>query len=220
MVTTLYIVRHCQSAGNLSGRFQGRFDAPVSETGEKQLELLSLRFRNETLDAIYSSPLIRAYKTAEAINKFHGLSIQKDNGLLEIDVGEIENQLLTEIGVKYPELAHNWDFSPDLCVFPGGETMVQVYERINRTIDQIIADNPGKRVAISTHGGVIRNLYARVQYGSIEGLRKSVVFGNTSVSVLEAEDGKLTWKTINDQSHLPEELRHSPTQYTFHTEAI
>ncbi len=220
MVTTLYIVRHCQSAGNLSGRFQGRFDAPVSETGEKQLELLSLRFRNETLDAIYSSPLIRAYKTAEAINKFHGLSIQKDDGLLEIDVGEIENQLLTEIGVKYPELAHNWDFSPDLCVFPGGETMVQVYERINRTIDQIIADNPGKRVAISTHGGVIRNLYARVQYGSIEGLRKSVVFGNTSVSVLEAEDGKLTWKTINDQSHLPEELRHSPTQYTFHTEAI
>ena len=213
-------MRHCQSAGNLSGRFQGRFDAPVSETGEKQLELLSLRFRNETLDAIYSSPLIRAYKTAEAINKFHGLSIQKDNGLLEIDVGEIENQLLTEIGIKYPELAHNWDFSPDLCVFPGGETMVQVYERINRTIDQIIADNPGKRVAISTHGGVIRNLYARVQYGSIEGLRKSVVFGNTSVSVLEAEDGKLTWKTINDQSHLPEELRHSPTQYTFHTEAI
>lgn len=220
MVTTLYIVRHCQSAGNLSGRFQGRYDAPVSETGEKQLELLSLRFRNEVLDAIYSSPLIRAYKTAEAINKFHGLSIQKDNGLLEIDVGEIENQLLTEIGIKYPELAHNWDFSPDLCVFPGGETMVQVYERINRTIDQIIADNPGKRVAISTHGGVIRNLYARVQYGSIEGLRKSVVFGNTSVSVLEAEDGKLTWKTINDQSHLPEELRHSPTQYTFHTEAI
>lgn len=220
MVTTLYIVRHCQSAGNLSGRFQGRFDAPVSETGEKQLELLSLRFRNETLDAIYSSPLIRAYKTAEAINKFHGLSIQKDNGLLEINVGKIENQLLTEIGVKYPELAHNWDFYPDLCVFPGGETMVQVYERINRTIDQIIADNPGKRVAISTHGGVIRNLYARVQYGSIEGLRKSVVFGNTSVSVLEAEDGKLTWKAINDQSHLPEELRHSPTQYTFHTEAI
>ena len=57
LVTTLYIVRHCQSAGNLSGRFQGRFDAPVSETGEKQLELLSLRFRNEHLDAIYTSPL-------------------------------------------------------------------------------------------------------------------------------------------------------------------
>ena len=81
MVTTLYIVRHCQSAGNLSGRFQGRFDAPVSETGEKQLELLSLRFRNEHLDAIYTSPLVRAYRTAEAINRFHNLPIQVCQGL-------------------------------------------------------------------------------------------------------------------------------------------
>lgn len=220
MVTTLYVVRHCQSAGNAGGRFQGRFDGPVNETGEKQLELLSLRFRNVHLDAIYSSPLIRAYRTAEAINKFHGLPIQKDDGLLEIDVGEIENQLLSDIAVKYPLLAHNWDSAPDLCQFPGGETMVQVYRRINHAIDEIIEENPGKTVAISTHGGVIRNLYARVENGSIEGLRKSVVFGNTSVSILEAEEGKLRWKSVNDMSHLPEELRHAPMQYTFQTEAI
>lgn len=220
MVTTLYIVRHCQSAGNLSGRFQGRFDAPVSPVGEKQLELLSLRFRNLPLDAIYSSPLLRAYRTAEAIGKFHQIPIQTRDGLLEIDVGDIENQRLSDIGEQYPELACHWDHFPDLCVFPGGETMVQVYQRINETIDQIVAENLGKHVAVSTHGGVIRNLYARVQYGSIEGLRKSVVFGNTSVSVLEVEDGSFRWKSVNDLSHLPEELRHAPTQYTFHTEAI
>lgn len=220
MVTTLYIVRHCQSAGNLSGRFQGRFDAPVSEVGEKQLELLSLRFRNEPLDAVYSSPLIRAYQTAEAIDRFHDLPIQTMDGLLEIDVGEIENKLLTDIGQEYPELAHNWDHAPDLCEFPGGETMAQVYQRINQAIDEIVAENPGKRVAISTHGGVIRNLYARVEYGSIEGLRKSAVFGNTSVSVLEIEDGNWSWKYVNDLTHLPEELQHAPTKYTFHTEAL
>lgn len=220
MVTTLYIVRHCQSAGNQGGRFQGQFDGPVNEMGEKQLELLSLRFRNEHLDAIYSSPLTRAYKTAQAIDRFHDLPIQTMDGLSEIDVGEMENQLLSEIAVKYPEVAHNWDSAPDLCAFPGGETMSQVYRRINDAIDQIIEENPGKTVAVATHGGVIRNLYARVEYGSIEGLRKSVVFGNTSVSVLEAKDGHLRWKSINDMSHLPEELRHAPTQYTFHTQAI
>ena len=107
MVTKLYIVRHCQSAGNAGGRFQGRFDGPVNEQGEKQLELLALRFRNEKLDAIYSSPLIRAYRTAEAINKYHGLPIHKDNGQLEIDVGEMENKLLTDIGREYPQLAHD-----------------------------------------------------------------------------------------------------------------
>ena len=220
MVTTLYIVRHCQSAGNLSGRFQGRVDAPVSEVGEKQFELLSLRFRNEPLDAVYSSPLIRAYQTAEAIDRFHNLPIQTMDGLLEIDVGEIENKLLTDIGQEYPELAHNWDHAPDLCEFPGGETMAQVYQRINQAIDEIVAENPGKRVAVSTHGGVIRNLYARVEYGSIEGLRKSAVFGNTSVSVLEIEDGNWSWKYVNDLTHLPEELQHAPTKYTFHTEAL
>lgn len=220
MVTTLYIVRHCQSAGNQGGRFQGQFDGPVNEMGEKQLELLSLRFRNEHLDAIYSSPLTRAYKTAQAIDRFHDLPIQTMDGLSEIDVGEMENQLLSDIAVKYPEVARNWDNAPDLCVFPGGESMAQVYRRINDAIDQIIEENPGKTVAVATHGGVIRNLYARVEYGSIEGLRKSVVFGNTSVSVLEAENGRLRWKSINDMSHLPEELRHAPTQYNFHTQAI
>lgn len=220
MVTTLYIVRHCQSAGNQGGRFQGQFDGPVNEMGEKQLELLSLRFRNEHLDAIYSSPLTRAYKTAQAIDRFHDLPIQTMDGLSEIDVGEMENQLLSDIAVKYPEVARNWDNAPDLCVFPGGESMAQVYRRINDAIDQIIEENPGKTVAVATHGGVIRNLYARVEYGSIEGLRKSVVFGNTSVSVLEAEDGRMRWKSINDMSHLPEELRHAPTQYNFHTQAI
>lgn len=220
MVTKLYIIRHCQSAGNAGGRFQGRFDGPVNEQGEKQLELLSLRFRNERLDAIYSSPLIRAYRTAQAVNKFHGLPIRKEDGLLEMDVGEIQNKTLSEIREEYPQLAHNWDQAPDLCAFPGGETMAQVYDRVGQAIRRIVEENPGKVVAVVTHGGVIRNLNARVVYGSIEGLRKSAVFGNTSVSILKAEDGALRWKSVNDMSHLPEDLRRAPMQYTFHTEAL
>lgn len=220
MVTTLYVVRHCQSAGNLSGRFQGQFDAPVSEAGRKQLDLLSLRFRNEHLDAIYSSPLKRAYETAEAINRFHDLPIQVCKGLSEIDVGDMENMLLTEISEKFPQVAYNWDNAPDLCVFPHGETMAQVYQRVQDTITQILAENQGKTVAVATHGGFIKNLNAWVQFGSIQGLRKGVVFGNTSVSTLVAEDGKLRWESVNDMSHLPEELRKSPMKYSFHTEAV
>ncbi len=220
MVTTLYVVRHCQSVGNLSGRFQGRYDAAVSETGEKQLDLLALRFRNVHLDAVYSSPLTRAYRTAEAINKFHGLPIQKDDGLMEIDVGEMENLPLPEIGEKFPQTAHDWDQAPDLCCFPGGETMAQVYARAEKTFRKIVEENLGKTVAVATHGGLIKNLYALVQFGSIEGLRQSAVFGNTSVSILEAEEGKFRFKSVNDMSHLPEELRKPPMLYSFHTEAV
>lgn len=221
MVTTLYIVRHCQSMGNIEGRFQGRFDAEVSEAGKKQLDLLSLRFRNEHLDAIYASPLKRAYQTAEAVNRFHHLPIHAMDGLLELDVGDMENLKLSEIGEKFPEVAKNWDQSPDLCEFPHGETMRQAYNRVNDALDQIIRENAGKTVFVATHGGVIRNLYARVCSGCVEGIRQSAVFGNTGVSILEAdESGCLSWKLINDQSHLPEELRRPPTVYKFHREAL
>lgn len=217
----IYIVRHCESMGNVEHRFQGRFDAPVSPRGEQQLELLALRFRNTHLDAVYSSPLSRALRTAQAVNRFHDLPVQVRDSLSELDVGEMENLLLTEIGEKFPLVAENWDESPDLCEFPGGETMKQAYDRANGALDQIIAENPGKTVLIATHGGVIRNLDARIRTGDIAGMRGGAVFGNTGVSILEADGrGGLQWTLVNDQSHLPEELRRSPTKYKFHTEAV
>ena len=216
MVTTLYLIRHCQSMGNIQHRFQGRFDAPVSPDGEKQLELLSLRFRNEKIDAVYSSPLLRAVRTAQAVARFSGLPIRIEEGFIEIDVGEMENLELSQIGKRFPETARNWDQSPDLCCFPGGETMQEVYRRVNDTLDQVIEKNRGKQVVVVTHGGVLRNLYARVAFGCLEGIRKSEVFGNTGVSVLKAAEGKgLFFEKINDLSHLPSSLQRPPTKYSF-----
>lgn len=220
MVTRLFVIRHCQSAGNISGRFQGRFDAEISETGQKQLDLLSLRFRNQAFDAVYSSPLVRARRTADAVNRFRGLPVRIEEQLSEIDVGKLENLLLPEIAERYPAVARCWDQTPELCEFPGGETMLAVYRRVNEAIDRIISENEGKTVVVATHGGVIRNLFARVEFGCPEGIRKSAVFGNTGVSLLEAEDGRLAWKLVNDLSHLPEELSRPPMRYSFQSEAV
>lgn len=215
MVTTVYLVRHCQSTGNTEGRFQGQFDAPVGEEGRKQLALLALRFRNEPIDGIYSSPLTRAMETAKAVNEFHGLPIIAHPGLIEIGAGDIENMPVTEVIEKYPELSRHWMETPDLCRFPHGETMRQVYDRVNAAIDGILAENPGKRLFVATHGGVLRNIYARVAHGCPEGVRDGTVFGNTGVNVLEAEDGRLRFTQVNDLDHLPPELRRKPTIYTF-----
>lgn len=221
MVTTVYIIRHCESVGNIEHRFQGRFDSPISPKGEKQLDMLSLRFRNVHLDAIYSSPLTRAYLTAQAVARFHELQVQIRDELIELDVGEMENLLLSEIGEKFPKVAENWDKTPDLCEFPGGETMKQAYDRANNALDKLIAENCGKTIVIATHGGLIRNIDARVRTGSVEGMRGGAIFGNTGISVLEAdESGKLSWRTVNDLSHLPPELRRAPTKYSFNTEAV
>ena len=219
MVTTLYLIRHCQSMGNIQRRFQGRFDAEVSPDGVKQLALLGLRFRNEPIDAIYTSPLKRARATAEAIAQYHPeLEIKEEPGLIELDCGDMENLLLTEVAERFPQVARDWDQSPDLCQFPGGESMAQVYERANRALDRIIQDHAGEQVVVTTHGGVLRNLFARVAYGELKGIRRSEVFGNTGVSTLAAEDGALRWEKVNDLSHLPEDMRRPPTRFEFFAE--
>lgn len=216
MVTKVYLIRHCQSVGNIQHRFQGRYDAQVSPAGEKQLELLGLRFRNEPIDVIYTSPLKRARATAQAVAGYHpGIAVIEEPGFIEIDCGEMENLLLTEVAERFPETALNWDRSPDKCRFPGGETMEEVYERVNAALDKVIAENPGKTIVVTTHGGVLRNLYARITYGELIGIRKSEVFGNTGVSTVVAEEGRLRWESVNDLSHLPEDMRRPPTKFSF-----
>lgn len=215
-MTKLYLIRHCQSMGNIQHRFQGRFDADVSPDGEKQLELLGLRFRNEPIDVIYTSPLKRARATAEAVAKYHpGIAVIAEPGFTEIDCGRMENLLLSEVAKLFPEVAMNWDKSPDLCRFPGGETMREVYERVNGALDRVIADNPGKTIVITTHGGALRNIYARVRFGELTGIRESEVFGNTGVSTLIAGEGKLRFESVNDLDHLPEAMRRPPTKFSF-----
>lgn len=215
MVTKVYLVRHCQSMGNIGGRFQGRYDADITPEGAQQLELLGLRFRNETIDGVYASPLLRAKRTGEAIAKYHQMEVIEEPGFLEIDVGEMENLPFLEMVRRFPELTWNWDHSPELCVFPGGETMEEVYHRVNAALDRVIGENPGKTVVVATHGGVLRNIKARVDFGDISGIGNCEVFDNTSVSLLEWEDGALRWKFTNDTSHLPPEMRKPAVSYRF-----
>lgn len=211
MVTRMYLVRHCQSVGNGGDAFQGRYESPVSEVGQKQLELLALRFRNIPLDAVFSSPISRAYATAQAIARYRGLEITVVEDLAEIDGGEMENMSLREATRRFPEVIENWWNAMDLCAFPGGETMEQVYDRVGKAIDRLFSENQGKTVAVATHGGVLMNLYARVTYGNIRGLREGRHFGNTGVSVLEERDGVRRFLSIDDLSHLPPELRRPPS---------
>lgn len=123
----LYLVRHCESLGNRENIFQGQLDLDISATGEKQLALLTLRFRNIPIDAVYSSPLKRAYKTAEAVDLYHSLPIIKLPELMEVDVGALSGMKLDKAFADYPVFAEKWQNSPQNCIFPEGETTAEVY---------------------------------------------------------------------------------------------
>ena len=95
-MTNIYMVRHCEAMGNVKRLFQGSTDLDISETGEKQLEYLKRRFEEIKLDRVYTSPLIRSYKTALAIIGERNLKPEINDGLREMSGGIVEGKPFKE----------------------------------------------------------------------------------------------------------------------------
>lgn len=205
--TRLILVRHCQSMGNLLKVFQGQTDFDISPLGEQQLELLTLRLRNVPIDALYASPLLRAWKTAEAINRYHNLPIIPMDELKEIDIGELAGRGPGKVFEGYPELAENWRDHPERCVFPGGESTADVYARAEAVLQKLLSENQGKTALVVSHGFLMRNMVCVLLRKGLSALSSVRIGGNTSVSeFLISEDGVEVVR-LDDSTHLPEELK-------------
>lgn len=206
-MTNIYMVRHCEAMGNVKRLFQGSTDLDISETGEKQLEYLKRRFEGIGLDRVYTSPLIRAYKTALAVIGERDMQPVKNDGLREICGGIVEGRPFKEAFDEIPGLADTWDNHPQDFAPEGGEPMRDAYERIWNTVKSIAAENGGKTVACTTHGGVMRCLLCRLLLGDISRLAEMGWSDNTAVTLLRFNGGDMPEVVFyNDSSHLPPEL--------------
>ena len=206
-MTTVYLVRHAKSVGNTERIFQGRSNLGLSAEGQAQLPQLAERFRTIPLQAVYSSPLARAMQTAAAVAHYHKLSIQPDEGLCEISAGKWEMQLFADLPVKFPE---EWRYcTEDEAHFqaPGGESIVQVYERMSNTIDRIAAQNDGKTIAVVSHGCALRCYLCHALGIPLEQISQIPLSQNTAVSKVLYEGAKIQVEYYDDLSHWKENGR-------------
>lgn len=152
----LYIFRHGQTDWNAERRVQGHTDIELNEVGRREAELLGERLKGIHIEKVFSSDLSRALETAK-IALSH-LEIESSERLREAHFGEAEGKIFTDVlkefGEDYfrtePEF---WDHR-----IAGGETKRECIERVWGFIDEVTLNSHHKSVAISTHGGVIRNL--------------------------------------------------------------
>lgn len=206
-MTEIYLIRHCEAQGNVLRQLQGITDADITELGKKQLEALAKRFETVKLDAVYSSPLKRAYKTARAVADKKGIEVIEAQGLSELDCGDLEAKPFAEIFADGTELGNIWynfpqDFAPE-----NGEKMKDAYERIWQTVLELAKQNEGKTIAVASHGGVLRCLLCRLLYNDINMLSKVGWSDNTAVSLLRFDDNfKPTLVYHYDYSHLNADL--------------
>ncbi|MBO4433386.1 MAG: histidine phosphatase family protein [Clostridia bacterium] len=205
-MTTIYVVRHCEAEGNNKRIFQGLTDCDITELGKKQLNFLKKRFENIHIDRIYTSPLIRAKKTAEALNEDRNVEIVTLENLVELNGGILEAKPFMPTIRSIPGLAEIWNEHPEDFAPEGGEPMRDAYERIWNAISFIAKENPGKTVAVATHGGVIRCLNCRLIYGNVNCLKNTPWSENTAVALVTVDDSGAHLEYMNDHTHVPEEF--------------
>ena len=152
-MTTIFLVRHGATDWNVNKRAQGQADVPMSTLGYEQAEVAAERLEDEEIAAVYASDLQRASETAKAIARRHGLEVQLDERLREIDQGEWTGLTPDEICRRWPEL---WGMARHYNARPGGESPAQVRDRALRALHGITAGHPAGAVVVCSHGGTIR----------------------------------------------------------------
>lgn len=200
-MTRILAIRHGETAWNVDTRIQGQLDIGLNDLGRRQARQAAMQLADEALDAIYSSDLQRAHDTAQALAQRSGLTVQADAGLRERRFGVFEGKTFAEIDAQHPELALRWKRrEPDFGA-PGGETLIEFYERCVTTATRLAAAHAGQTIALVTHGGVLDCLYRAATRVALNAPRTWQI-GNTSINRLLWTDDGFTLVGWGDTQHL------------------
>jgi broad specificity phosphatase PhoE len=190
-VTTIYLARHAESDWNAENRFQGHTDRPLTERGREQAEALADELAAEPLDAVFSSPLRRAFETAELVAARHDLQAIPVDGLREVDVGDWAGLSRSEVEARFPDAFGRWLAGGE--GWQNGETYDEMSERALAAVREITAQHPDGTVLIVSHGGPIRALHAAARNMTVHDHRRlHRVEPNARLSALAVKDGRLT----------------------------
>ncbi len=158
-MNSLFFVRHAET--DLAGTFCGHSDPPINSRGQTQILEMISRLQSETFDAIYSSDLRRAMETAIPLAQAFTLPVIMSDRLREIHFGDWESLSWAEIEQRDAIYARRWmDAFPALTA-PHGESFAHFEERVLAEVKHLQSVAEKKRIAVITHGGVMRVVLRR-----------------------------------------------------------
>jgi len=214
-VREIILIRHGQSTANASGVWQGQLDYPLSGEGRRQARHAGLTLSGKTFDAIYASPLSRAFETAEIIAReagFSGEIIPMEN-LTERHGGVLQGHAWVEYESKNPEFARKFLSLPEeeRWAMVGAETDEEILARFEQAVSDIAARHPsGSRAVAVSHGGVMR-AFLRDRFGP-DVLPGDTRAANASITRIESDMNGASWLLeLASTDHLPEGLKPGPS---------
>jgi phosphoserine phosphatase len=200
-MTRFILVRHGETIWNFEGRYQGQIDTPLSPAGNKQGHLVAEALKNVPIDVAYASPLSRSFETATMCANLHGLEVNKDERLLEINHGKWEGLFASDIEGLYPDLLERWRTTVVDCQMPDGECIEDVRKRAMVAFNEYVEKHKGQTVLVVAHDAVNKAVLCDIlemDQSHFWQMKQD----NTCINVFEYDQGKWRLVLMNSTVHL------------------
>jgi alpha-ribazole phosphatase/probable phosphoglycerate mutase len=193
----VYLLRHGETAYNAdNNRYCGRTDIELTAKGIGQARSVRARLKDIHLDAVYSSPLVRAHRTAKLATGWE--NVATDPRLIEVDFGSWENKTREEFIAEDPRSWEAWSRDPEhYRAGNTGETGAQVVRRLDAFFSEMLTRHTGQTILVTGHNGTNR-LYMAHKLGMPLQHYRRLFQENSAVTLFElAGDGEFTLKKLN-----------------------
>jgi broad specificity phosphatase PhoE len=171
--TVVMTIRHGLTELNRDKRVGGRIDVPLIDEGRAQAREARGRFAGTPLDAIITSPLVRAIETAELVTGWRRERMELDEGCTERSFGEMEGLDPREVPERFPHVMYlrieqvGYSLNP-----PGGESFDALHERARAFLQGVLSRHGGTHVAVFSHQNFLQQLHGVIRghdpYHSLE----------------------------------------------------
>ena len=204
MKTVLYLVRHGESIGNRESRTLGHTDLDLSPLGYAQAQATFEYMKPLKIDAVYSSPLIRALHTAQPHAAYRGVSVIQHDDLKEIYLGRWEGMRVVDIIRRWPyTFTEIWRKNFGLARPAGGEHAQDCAFRVVKALTQIAEAHAGQSVLIGGHAGMFRLAVAKMIGIEPQDVGAELPFPtNASITTLVYENGAFSLAGYSYDEHL------------------
>ncbi|MBC8121801.1 MAG: histidine phosphatase family protein [Gemmatimonadaceae bacterium] len=202
-MTRVVLVRHAQSSWNVRGLIQGRSDHSVlSEQGQEQALATAQFLRDLPFDSAWSSPLMRARQTTQAIVAAHpGLTIQTSPLLQEIHLPAWEGLTMAQVAERFPEQHRHWQETPEQLELDHRHPVVDLWEQASHFWQELLTHEQGKSILIVGHNGINKALLATA-LGLPPSHYTALLQSNGGVSVLNFDaSGYAQLESMNLTAH-------------------